>query len=133
MMLFGRQKPNQGCLPIEAAENPPFPSLTSLRHPEVEIKLLKLAQLEFEEAVTYYESEQIGLGGRFRSEVLRSISRIQQFPIAYQQFSPGTRRCLIAKFPYGIIYHYSPEQDEIVIVAIAHLHRRPDYWVSRES
>jgi hypothetical protein len=48
-------------------------------------------------------------------------------------FSPGTRRCLIAKFPYGVIYHYSPEQDEIVIVAIAHLHRRPDYWVSRES
>lgn len=99
----------------------------------MEVKLLKLAQVEFEEAVTYYESEQIGLGGRFRIEVLRSVSRIRQFPVAYQLFSPGTRRCLIAKFPYGIIYHYSPKQDEIVIVAIAHLHRRPDYWVSRES
>lgn len=69
------------------------------------IKLLKLAQVEIEEAVTH----------------------------SYQQFSPGTRRCLIAKFPYGIIYDFSPEHDEIVIVAIAHLHRRPDYWVSRDS
>lgn len=99
----------------------------------MEVKLLKLAQLEFEAAVSHYESEQAGLGGQFRSEVLRSIARIRQFPDAYKQFSPGTRRCLIAKFPYGIIYHCSPEQNEIVIVAIAHLHRRPDYWVSRES
>lgn len=99
----------------------------------MEVKLLKLAQVEFEEAVSHDESEQAGLGDRFRSEVLRSISRIHRFPVSYQQFSPGTRRCLIAKFPYGIIYHYSPESDEILIVAIAHLHRRPDYWVSRES
>lgn len=96
------------------------------------MKLLRLAQVELEEAVTHYESEQRGLGDRFRSEVLRSISRIRQFPVAYQDFSPNTRRCLISKFPYGIIYHYSPEQNEIVILAIAHLHRGPDYWVSRE-
>lgn len=99
----------------------------------MEVKLLKLAQLEFEDAVSYYESEQAGLGERFRSEVLRSIARISQYPVAYQKFSPGTRRCLIAKFPYGIIYHYDPEQSEIVVVAIAHLHRRPDYWMSLES
>ncbi|MEQ9564885.1 MAG: hypothetical protein RLN85_03550, partial [Pseudomonadales bacterium] len=62
LMIFGNKKPNLGCLHIKTAESPPFPSLTPLRHPEVEVKLLKLAQVEFEEAVTYYESEQIGLG-----------------------------------------------------------------------
>ncbi|MEM1156526.1 MAG: type II toxin-antitoxin system RelE/ParE family toxin [Pseudomonadota bacterium] len=98
----------------------------------MEVNLLRLAQIEFEAAESHYESEQAGLGARFRSEVLRSISRIRQFPTAYHSFSPNTRRCLISKFPYGIIYHYTPEQDEIVILAIAHLHRRPDYWVSRE-
>jgi len=98
----------------------------------MDIKVLRLAQVEFKEAVTHYELEQNGLGDRFRREVLRSISRIRQFPAAYQTFSLNTRRCLISKFPYGIIYHYSPERDEIVIVAIAHLHRRPDYWASRE-
>lgn len=99
----------------------------------MEVKLLKLAETEFEDGIAYYESEQAGLGETFRSEVLRSISRIIQFPSAYQQFSKGTRRCLTEKFPYGIIYHHSPDHDEIVVVAIAHLHRRPDYWTSRES
>ena len=98
----------------------------------MDVKFLRLAQLELEEAASYYESEQDGLGARFRSEVLRSISRVRQFPSAYQSFSSSTRRCLISKFPYGIIYHHSMEKNEMVIVAIAHLHRRPDYWVSRE-
>lgn len=99
----------------------------------MEVKFLKLAQAEFDDAVVHYESEQSGLGIRFRGEVLRAISRITEYPSAYQEFSPGSRRCLIAKFPYGIIYQHSPERGELLIVAIAHLHRRPDYWLSRES
>lgn len=99
----------------------------------MEVKLLKLAQAEFDDAIAYYESEQAGLGELFRNEVLRSISRIIQYPSSYQQFSRDTRRCLTAKFPYGIIYHYSPDHDEIVVVAVAHLHRRPDYWIARGS
>ena len=99
----------------------------------MEVKLLKLAQSELDDAVAYYDLEQPGLGERFRDEVLRSISRITQFPSAYQGFSHATRRCLIAKFPYGIIYHHNSDRDEIVVVAIAHLHRHPDYWISRGS
>ncbi|HAK44654.1 MAG TPA: hypothetical protein DCO79_01865 [Spirochaeta sp.] len=33
------------------------------------------------------------------------------------------------EFPYGIIYSYSTE--EIIIIAVMHLHRKPDYWKSR--
>ena len=83
--------------------------------------------------MTYCESEQIGLGDRFRNKAHCSIFRMQQFPVAYERFSPGTRRCLIAKFLYSIISRYAPEGDKFVIVAIAHLHRRPDYCMSRES
>lgn len=98
----------------------------------MEVKLLKLAQAEFDDAIAYYESEQRGLGELFRRELLRSISRVAEFPAAYQKFSEGTRRCLIAKFPYGIIYHHIPDGSEILVVAIAHLHRHPDYWIARE-
>jgi hypothetical protein len=68
------------------------------------VSFLALAQAEFDAAITYYESEQPGLGKLFRSEVSRSLHRILQRPDAYQQLSKGTRRCLIAKFPFGIIY-----------------------------
>lgn len=98
----------------------------------MEVKLLELAKVEFDDAVSYYESERPGLGEALRLEVLRAISRIRQFPTAYQEFSYGTRRCLISRFPYGIVYHVSEADNQILIVAIAHMHRRPDYWVSRE-
>lgn len=39
------------------------------------------------------------------------------------------RRCLLARFPYGLIF--VADQDAIVIIAVAHLHREPRYWIDR--
>jgi plasmid stabilization system protein ParE len=99
----------------------------------VKVSFLKPAQAEYQDALEYYENEQVGLGRRFSQEVSRAVSRMIEFPTLYQSFSPNTRRCLIAKFPYGIIYHYDPNSEDILVVAVAHLHRRPDYWTSRVS
>jgi len=41
----------------------------------------------------------------------------------------NTRRCRTKRFPYGLIYRC--KGDEILIVAVAHLHRRPGYWHDR--
>jgi len=41
------------------------------------------------------------------------------------------RRCLIKRFPYSILYGINV--DMIVIIAIAHLHRKPNYWQGRLS
>jgi hypothetical protein len=35
----------------------------------------------------------------------------------------------MARFPYGLIY--SIDGDTVVIVAVAHLHRRPRFWIDR--
>ena len=45
---------------------------------------------------------------------------------AWSNISKRTRRCLLNKFPYGVIYQIRDE--EILVLAIAHLHRRPGYW-----
>ncbi|MCX6842316.1 MAG: type II toxin-antitoxin system RelE/ParE family toxin, partial [candidate division WOR-3 bacterium] len=34
-----------------------------------------------------------------------------------------------SRFPYGLVY--GQEADAIVIVAVAHLHREPRYWMGR--
>ncbi|HIP58812.1 MAG TPA: hypothetical protein EYH01_00115 [Campylobacterales bacterium] len=41
----------------------------------------------------------------------------------------STRRCLVNRFPFGLVYRI--EGDTIVIVAVMHLSRKPDYWYSR--
>jgi mRNA-degrading endonuclease RelE of RelBE toxin-antitoxin system len=39
------------------------------------------------------------------------------------------RRCRLRRFPYGLIY--AIDEGDILIVAVAHTHRRPDYWRDR--
>ena len=41
----------------------------------------------------------------------------------------GLRRVQMRRFPYGLIYGVQPGL--LVIVAVAHLHREPTYWVDR--
>ena len=72
----------------------------------MKIEFLEPAELEFAEAVAYYNHEQVGLSERFRQEIQQSLLRIANYPKSYHQISARTRRCIVAKFPYGIIYQY---------------------------
>ena len=91
----------------------------------------ELADMELTEAYEYYELEYLELGKRFKQEVKQAIKRIIQFPEAWQKEKGDIRRCLLHKFPYKILY--SVESDYLLIIAIAHLHRKPDYWINRLS
>ena len=80
-------------------------------------------------AIKYYNRELAGLGDKFLFQILSSIERIIEFPEAWHIFNKNTRRCLLHKFPYGIIYKIFDK--EILVIAIANLHREPDYWMNR--
>jgi plasmid stabilization system protein ParE len=95
----------------------------------MKIKFLEISQSELDNAIEYYNYELPGLGKIFLKEVLNCIDRIGKLPEAWHPCSKRTRRCLIRRFPYGIIYQV--RKDEIFIIAIAHLHRKPDYWKDR--
>ncbi len=96
------------------------------------VTFLKIAEAELDDAFEYYESVQNSLGFRFLTEVELSIARTQQFPFSYEEVGNYSRRCLVKKFPYAIIYQYTEHKKEILIVAISNLHRAPDYWSDRE-
>ena len=87
------------------------------------------ARQDFFEALEYYEGSQQGLGAAFAKEVYATIQRILYFPEAWSKLSRNTRRCLTNRFPYGVVYHVMKE--EILIVAIAQLNRKPGYWKER--
>jgi len=89
----------------------------------------KLAQQELSDAVDYYEIELPGLGTRFREEVRVAVERIREYPAAWAKEKGDVRRYFLHKFPYKILF--SIEEDYIYVIAIAHCHRRPDYWVER--
>ncbi len=90
---------------------------------------MQIAQIESDEAIEYYNYEARGLADRFLTEALNVIDRICKFPDAWHFCSKRTRRCQTRRFPYGIIYQI--REDEILVVAVANLHRKPDYWKDR--
>jgi len=88
------------------------------------------AESEFSKAVEYYEDCRQGLGIKFFKEVYAAIDRIIRYPEAWSPLSVNTRRCLVNRFPFGVIYQIKP--DSIRIIAVADLRRRPNYWMNRD-
>ena len=86
---------------------------------------------EFSVAVRWYEARRPGLGGEFFDAVAATLSLIETNPEIGTTISADgqTRRALVARFPYQVVYRLKPT--DMVIVAIAHLKRRPGYWKNR--
>ena len=92
-------------------------------------EFLAEARDEFWEAALYYESKVPGLGLRFRGEVEYVINRVLADPYLWRERPGGYRRVNCTVFPYYVAYFIRGEK--IVIAAIAHGYRKPDYWKER--
>jgi hypothetical protein len=88
------------------------------------------AELELDEAIEYYNYFLPGLGSEFYTEVKRSLERIVHFPKAWTRVGLYTRRCLLKRFPYSILYTVDDNND-VLILAIANMHRNPNYYKDR--
>jgi len=70
----------------------------------VKVDFLNEAEDEFLAAISRYNIEREGLGHEFAAEVRRTLERIEQYPEAWVALSRRTRRCLVNRFPYGVLY-----------------------------
>ena len=89
------------------------------------------AEAEFFDAIDYYEACEPGLGQAFSAEVNSAILRILDYPCAWPVLEDDVRRCLTNRFPFGILY--SVEGNDVYVLAVMHLHRKPGHWKSRPS
>ena len=93
------------------------------------IRFLTLARQEVDEAYLWFEKRSPGKGLEFLDDLNRTVRLVVTFPLASPEIGPGIRRCILARFPYAILYGIG--QETIVVVAVAHTHRRPNYWLTR--
>ncbi len=95
------------------------------------LEITRAADEEIEAAFLYYESQVLGLGFQFLSAVEESYRLILSNPKAWSllQSKSSLRRCLLRRFPYGLIYEI--EGNRIFIYVVMHLSRKPDYWKKR--
>jgi len=95
------------------------------------VRVDSAASDEFAAAIRWYEERRLGLGGEFYDRVVDAIATLEAQPDIGSMVGgdPKTRRILLHGFPYQIVYRLRPA--EIVVVAVAHLKRRPGYWKNR--
>jgi hypothetical protein len=92
-------------------------------------RFLLPAEEEMTEASVFYDSASSGLGAGFLDEVQRVVDILREHPELGQSVGRGLRRALLHPFPFSLIY--CVEVNSILIVAVAHQRRRPDYWRDR--
>ena len=87
------------------------------------------AEAEFHEAISFYSDRGAGLGEDFALEIYAALRNILSYPKAWPIVEEDVRRCLVNRFPFGVLYSIEP--DRIYILAVMHLRRSPDYWKNR--
>jgi plasmid stabilization system protein ParE len=87
------------------------------------------AEVEFADAVDFYDAENEGLGAGFTDEVEQATQFVRTHPEAGRPVRGMIRRWRVQRFPYYIIYR--EESERVYILAVAHQRRRPGYWAER--
>jgi len=77
-------------------------------------------------AAAWYRERSPAAGAAFQAELDHAIDRIAAAPERYPTHVDDTRRILLRRFPFAVIYRL--EEQDIQIVAVAHARRRPGYW-----
>lgn len=98
--------------------------------------LLPEARLEAVDAAHWYERKQSGLAERFFIELEQALDAVESssesFPrVETNKTRRNLRRHLLESFPYAIAFEVA--QDEIIVIAVAHTSRRPNYWARRNA
>lgn len=89
------------------------------------------ALAETEAAVEWLRERSDRAAARFLDELERAIERIARQPDLFPTYMFGTRKVLLSRFPYMVVYR---ENDGLAEVeAVAHGRRRPGYWRERIS
>jgi toxin ParE2 len=94
------------------------------------VRFVEAAEAELDEASSFYEQSEAGLRERFLAEAEQAVRSLAADPLRSPKLGRRHRRRLLEDFPYGIIYRVG--LDEVVVVAVIHLSRKPGYWRRRD-
>jgi plasmid stabilization system protein ParE len=87
------------------------------------------AQQEVNEAFEWYFIRSPQAADAFLAELGIALEAVAASPDLYSSYTENTRRCVLGRFPYSVIYLH--QEDVIHVIAVAHAKRRPGYWIGR--
>ncbi len=93
------------------------------------VEIHEEAALESEAAVEWYLERSALAASKFDEALSRPMDMVVEAPHRWSAGSHGTRRFILQRFPFSIVYRELPAA--IQVLAIAHARRKPGYWKQR--
>jgi toxin ParE1/3/4 len=87
------------------------------------------AEAEADAAFEHYWAKSAAAAFRFDEELRKAYRTLSSHPEICAPFLHGTRRAILDRFPFSVVFR--ERLHEIQIVAVAHAKRRPGYWAKR--
>ena len=81
---------------------------------------------ELDEAYSWYESQELGLGDDFLEQIDEALDRIYPMPESYPAVYRDVRRAVVRRFPY--IIYYRIVSSRVIVTAVFHGRRNPKAW-----
>lgn len=95
------------------------------------VRLFPEAEAELTANERWYAQRSPSAAEAFIAEVDAAFGRIAEAPETWPRYRRGTRRFVLRRFPFSIVYR--TEADVVYVVAVAHAKRRPEYWRRRKK
>ncbi len=93
------------------------------------VHLLPEAEREVEDAFEWYERQRRGLGLEFLLAFDAAVESLRRLPEGHELVALKTRKALLRRFPYLVLY--AVETERILITAVFHGRRDPRGWTDR--
>jgi plasmid stabilization system protein ParE len=87
------------------------------------------ALAELKSALTWYLERSSTAAANFADELDRVINLTVKFPQRWPKADHGTRKFVLRRFPFAVVYR--EKQTAVQVLAVAHGHRQPGYWKNR--
>ena len=87
------------------------------------------AVVEARAAAQWYRANSESAAEAFLAEIDHAVGQIDEAPDRWPRYVHGTRRYLLHRFPFSIVYRQ--QGSTIQVIAVVHGRRRPGYWKSR--
>jgi len=99
------------------------------------IEFHELVDIDLEHAWTWYEDQQRGLGDRFLEAIHAAVLRASRWPTTGQPVLRDEEGGIVERklptngFPYAVRYRIL--DDRLIVIAVLHQHRHPNFGTDR--
>ncbi len=100
------------------------------------LRILIEAEEEIDEARKYLNKQSRGLGLRFLDDLAARLAEIAADPLRFPKMETQPddspyRRVLLHVFRYAVVFEII--DDLVLVIAVAHCSREPNYWIRRRN